>query len=225
MNDNDPIISSDQSIENNIVDSDTASFNTDVIEASKKVASDAIASVDSISFGGEMVAIAIAVSIFGTIGIYTMTAPRIYFAMARDGVFFEKLAYIHPKYKTPVYAMLLQMVWACVLILLWGSFGKLINYVVFMDIAFMLLAGLSIFIFRKNKENAERPVKAWGYPIVPLIFVLLSLSFVVSTLFGKDTMEQAIAGLVVMTIGIAFYYLLGFNKNVIGSNINELEND
>ena len=184
----------------------------DVIEASKKVASDAIASVDSISFGGEMVAIAIAVSIFGTIGIYTMTAPRIYFAMARDGVFFEKLAYIHPKYKTPVYAMLLQMVWACVLILLWGSFGKLINYVVFMDIAFMLLAGLSIFIFRKNKENAERPVKAWGYPIVPLIFVLLSLSFVVSTLFGKDTMEQAIAGLVVMTIGIAFYYLLGFNK-------------
>ena len=197
----------------------------DVIEASKKVASDAIASVDSISFGGEMVAIAIAISIFGTIGIYTMTAPRIYFAMAKDGVFFEKLAYIHPKYKTPVYAMLLQMVWACVLILLWGSFGKLINYVVFMDIAFMLLAGLSIFIFRKKRKDAERPVKAWGYPVVPLIFVLLSSSFVVSTLFGEDTMEQALAGLIVMAVGIAFYYLLGFNKNKKTSNSNESEND
>jgi len=185
----------------------------EAMEASKKVASDAIASVDSISYGGEMVAVAIAISIFGTIGIYTMTAPRIYFAMAKDGVFFEKLAYIHPKYKTPVYAMLLQMIWACVLILFWGSFGKLINYVVFMDIVFMMLAGVSIFIFRKNRKNAERPVKAWGYPIVPLIFVVLSLSFVISTLFGEDTMEQSIAGLVVMTIGVGVYYLLGFNKS------------
>lgn len=184
----------------------------DAIEASKKVASDAIASVDAISYGGEMVAVAIAISIFGTIGIYTMTAPRIYFAMAKDGVFFEKLAYIHPKFKTPIYAMLLQMVWACVLIVLWGSFGKLINYVVFMDIAFMMLAGLSIFIFRKNRKDMERPVKAWGYPIVPLIFVVLSFSFVISTLFGHDTMEQSVAGLVVTAIGVAIYYLLGFNK-------------
>ena len=184
----------------------------EAIEASKKVASDAIASVDAISYGGEMVAIAIAISIFGTIGIYTMTAPRIYFAMANDGVFFEKLAYIHPKFKTPIYAMLLQMVWACVLIVLWGSFGKLINYVVFMDIAFMMLAGLSIFIFRKNKKDMERSVKAWGYPIVPLIFVVLSFSFVISTLFGHDTMEQSVAGLIVTGIGVAIYYLLGFNK-------------
>lgn len=184
----------------------------DAIEASKKVASDAIASVDAISYGGEMVAVAIAISIFGTIGIYTMTAPRIYFAMAKDGVFFEKLAYIHPKFKTPIYAMLLQMVWACVLIVLWGSFGKLINYVVFMDIAFMMLAGLSIFIFRKNRKDMERPVKAWGYPIVPLIFVVLSFSFVISTLFGHDTMEQSVAGLVVTAIGVGIYYLLGFNK-------------
>ena len=101
----------------------------EIIE-SKKVAGDAIASVGAIPYGGELVAIAIALSIFGTIGIYTMTAPRIYFAMAKDGVFFKKLAYVHPKYKTPVYAMLLQMVWACILVLFWGSFGKLIEYVV-----------------------------------------------------------------------------------------------
>jgi len=183
------------------------------IIASDKVVGDAIASVSAIPYGGKLVAIAIAISIFGTIGIYTMTAPRIYFAMANDGVFFKQLSYVHPKYKTPVNAMLLQMVWACVLVLFWGSFGKLINYVVFMDLAFMMLAGLSVFIFRKKRKDAHRPVKAWGYPVIPAIFVLISLLFVVSTLFGENTKEQATAGLVVLSVGLAVYYLLGFNKN------------
>ncbi len=184
----------------------------EAMTSSKKVASDAIASVGAIHKGGEMVAIAIAFSIFGTIGIYTMTAPRIYFAMARDGVFFKQLAYIHPRFKTPVNAMLLQMVWACVLILFWGSFGKLINYVVFMDIAFMMLAGLSVFIFRQKRKDADRPVKAWGYPVIPAIFVVISFMFVISTLFGEDTTQQATAGLIVLSVGVGVYYLLGFDK-------------
>jgi APA family basic amino acid/polyamine antiporter len=183
------------------------------IMASEKVAGDAIASISAIPYGGEMVAIAISISIFGTIGIYTMTAPRIYFAMAEDGVFFKQLAYVHPKYRTPVYAMLLQMVWACVLILFWGSFHKLINYVVFMDLAFMTLAGISIFIFRQKRKDAYRPVRAWGYPIIPLIFIVISFLFVGSTLLGSNTKEQSLAGLGVLAIGVAVYYLLGFNKD------------
>lgn len=182
------------------------------IMASEKVVGDAIASVSAIPYGGELVAIAISISIFGTIGIYTMTAPRIYYAMAKDGVFFKKLAYVHPKYRTPINAMLLQMIWACILILLWGSFGKLINYVVFMDLIFMLLAGITIFIFRKNRKDVHRPVKTWGYPIIPIIFVVISFVFVISTLFGKHTMEQSVAGLVVMAAGLGAYYLFGFNK-------------
>ena len=183
------------------------------IMASEKVAGDAIASVSAIPYGGQLVAIAISISIFGTIGIYTMTAPRIYFAMAKDGIFFKQLSYVHPKFRTPVNAMLVQMIWACILILFWGSFGKLINYVVFMDIAFMTLAGVSIFIFRKKRKDAERPVRAWGYPIVPLIFIIISFIFVVSTLLGKDTTEQAVAGLAVLLIGVVVYYFFKNSKS------------
>ena len=104
------------------------------IAQTERVAGDAVATV--IPYGGKLVAIAITISIFGTIGIYTMTAPRIYFAMAKDGVFFPQLSYLHPKYKTPVYAMLIQAAWAILLIVLWQTFGNLITYVTFMDIVF-----------------------------------------------------------------------------------------
>ena len=77
----------------------------------------------------------------------------------------------------------------------------------------MTLAGISIFVFRKNRKDAKRPVKTWGYPIVPLIFIIISFIFVVSTLLNEHTAQQAIAGLVVLSAGIAVYYLMGFNRN------------
>ncbi len=174
-----------------------------VIAGSERVAGDAVATI--IPFGGKLMAMVIAISVFGTIGIYTMSAPRIYYAMAEDGVFFKSLSKIHPQYKTPVNAMLLQAVWAIVLLLLWGSFGELIRYVTFMDIIFMTLAGISIFIFRFNRKDAERPVLAWGYPVVPLIFILISIAFVGNTL--KEAPEQTLAGLGVLLLGLPIYYL------------------
>lgn len=183
------------------------------IASSQKVVGDAIASVSAIPYGGELVAIAITISIFGTIGIYTMTAPRIYFAMARDGVFFKQLAYVHPTYQTPVNAMLMQSGWAIILILLWGSFENLIKYVIFIDMVFLLLGGLSVFIFRKKRKNVERPVKVWGYPIIPIIFCIISTIFIFTTLLSANTMEQSVAGLGVMLAGVIFYYAFGFNKS------------
>ena len=175
----------------------------DAIAGTTKVAGDAIATI--IPFGGQLVAIAIAISIFGTIGIYTMTAPRIYFAMARDGVFFEKLAYIHPTYQTPMYAMLIQAIWACFLLLFWGTFHNLITYVTFMDIAFMTMGGISIFVFRKKRKEAERPYRTLGYPVVPLIFVTISGAFVINTLIERP--EQAWAGLILLGLGVAVYQI------------------
>lgn len=177
------------------------------IVASEKIAGDAVEQV--VSFGGKLVAIIIAISIFGTIGIYTMTAPRIYFAMAKDGVFFPKLAYVHPKYGTPIYAMLVQAIWAILLLFVWGSFGNLITYVTFMDIIFMSMAGFSIFIFRAKMKDRERPVRALGYPIVPLVFFSISVAFVLSTLLERPI--QAVAGLVVLGLGYPFYVY--FKKN------------
>ncbi len=173
----------------------------DAIAQSGKVAGDAVASV--FSFGGQLVAIAIAISIFGTIGIYTMSAPRIYFAMAEDGIFFNKLSWVHPRFKTPVYAMTSQAVWAILLLLFWRTFSNLITYVTFMDIVFMTMAGFSVFVFRRKRPDASRPYRTFLYPLVPAIFVLISGAFVINTLFEKP--EQAWAGLVLLVFGLGVY--------------------
>ncbi len=175
----------------------------DAIAGTTRVAGEAIAQV--VSFGGKIVAIAIAVSIFGTIGIYTMSAPRIYFAMARDGIFFEELSFVHPRFHTPSNAMLLQAGWAILLLLFWGTFSELITYVTFMDIAFMALAGFSVFVFRRKLPGVERPYRTWGYPVIPGIFVLISSAFVVNTLIRRPV--QAIAGLAFLLLGIGAFYL------------------
>jgi len=173
------------------------------IASTQTVAADAVQNL--IPYGSKVVALFIAISVFGTIGIYTMSAPRIYYAMAKDGIFFKFLADIHPRFKTPYKAMILQSAWAILLLLIWGTFRDLIKYVVFMDIAFMGLAGIALFVLRYKMRDAERPVKVPLYPLVPLIFVLISLAFVVSTLIEEP--KQSTAGLVILGIGVFAYFL------------------
>lgn len=170
---------------------------------SKAVAADAIGNI--FGWGGLFIAILIAISTFGTAGIYTLSAPRIYFAMARDGVFFDFLTKVHPVWRTPVNAILLQSAWAIVLLLFWGTFENLITYVVFMDWIFMTLAAASIFTFRKSMPDVERPYKTIGYPIIPLIFIVISIWFLVYTLVGKP--DQAYAGLGLTGIGVLLYFV------------------
>ncbi len=171
------------------------------IAATERVAGTAIEQI--IPFGGKLVAVGIAISIFGTIGIYTMSAPRIYFAMAEDKLFFKQLAYVHPKYKTPVAAMVIQAVWAIVLLLFWGTFHDLITYVTFTDIAFMALTGMAVFVLRVKQKDRPRPYKVLAYPIIPFIFVFICWAFVINTLIEKP--EQAIAGLLLLGLGVPVY--------------------
>lgn len=173
----------------------------DAIAGNERLAGDALEV--AIQGGGQGVALIIAVSILGTMAIYTMSAPRIYFAMARDGVFFQQLAKLHPKYQTPANAMAVQSAWAILLLLFWGRFDSLITYVTFIDIAFMALAGASVFLFRKHMPTADRPYRAWGYPVIPLLYVLITTAFLVNTLLERP--EQALAGLLVLGIGAGVY--------------------
>lgn len=175
----------------------------DEIAGTRRVAGDAIGSI--FTYGGQAVAIAIGISIFGTIGIYTMSAPRIYFAMAEDKIFFQALSKVHPKYKTPMNAMSVQSIWAIFLLGFWGTFHDLITYVTFLDIAFMAMAGFSVFIFRRKYPNMERPYKVIAYPVIPLIFIVISTAFVVNTLIQQP--KQAWAGLILLGIGtMVFQY-------------------
>ena len=174
----------------------------DEIIASGSLAADAISSV--LPFGGFLIAIIIAISTFGTAGIYTLSAPRIYYAMARDGLFFKKLADVHPRFRTPVSAILLQSVWAIVLLLFWGTFEDVITYVVFTDWIFFGLTAVSIFIFRYKKRELSRPYKTFGYPVTPIIFIGMTTFFVINTLIEKPL--HAWAGLAFMGIGTGLYF-------------------
>lgn len=170
---------------------------------SKRIAADAMTVVLG-GFGGAFISLTIFISTFGTSGIYTLTAPRIYYAMARDGVFFKKVAEVHPRFRTPAYSIVFQSAWAIVLILIWGTYEKLISYVVFTDWIFFGLAAASVFVFRRRMPNAERPYRTLGYPFTPLFFTAVSAWFVLTTFFSKPA--EAGAGIGFLALGIPVYY-------------------
>ncbi len=182
------------------------------IAASKSVAADAVSTIWSA--GSVFVSFLIVLSVLGTIGIYILTAPRIYFAMAQDGVFFTQFSKIHPRYGTPQYAIIFQSVWAIILLIFWKTFADLITYVVFIDTAFFFLTASTIFIFRrrnKDKNATENGLyRTLAYPITPLIFMAMSGFIVVNTLIEKPA--QAIAGLLFLVIGIAVFYVFKNQK-------------
>jgi len=174
----------------------------DQIASSKAVAAEALLRVTTL--GGTMIAILIAVSTFGTAGIYTLSAPRIYFTMGADKVFFPWLADIHAAFGTPAKAILLQSAWAAVLMLFWGTFENLVTYVVFMDWIFMTMAAVGLFYFRFRKDRF--PAGGYRvplYPVIPAIFIGISAWFLVSTLIGRPA--QAWAGLLLMAVGLPVY--------------------
>jgi APA family basic amino acid/polyamine antiporter len=173
-------------------------------------AADAVGSVLG-SAGGAAIALAVFISTFGTTGIYTLTAPRIYYAMATDGLFFRRVAQLHPRYDTPAFAIVLQSAWAIVLILLWQTFENLISYVVFTDWIFFTMAGASIFIFRAREPNTPRPYRTAGYPWTSIFFVGVSLWFVFNTFITKP--EQAWAGIGFLALGIPVYYVWKGQRN------------
>jgi len=172
--------------------------------ASPRVAADAVGTVLGPA-GGSLISLAIVISTFGVIGIYTLTAPRIYYAMAADGVFFRKVAEIHPRFQTPAFAIMIQSLWAVVLVLFWGTFENLISYVVFTDWIFFALAGASVIVLRRTMPDAPRPYRVPGYPWVPLFFVATSVWFVAMTLVSKPA--QALAGLGFLGLGVPVYYV------------------
>lgn len=174
------------------------------IMVSGGVAAEAVSTVWGL--GSKFIAFLIVLSVLGTIGIYILTAPRIYFAMAEDGIFFKKFAETHPIYKTPMWAIIFQSAWAIVLLIFWKTFSNLITYVVFVDTFFFFLTAATVYVFRKKLKDKVRTYKTWGYPVTPAIFMAMSLYIVVNTLIEKP--KESAAGLVILSIGVVAYYIL-----------------
>jgi APA family basic amino acid/polyamine antiporter len=177
------------------------------IAASEKVAATSVSIV--LKQGSIFIALLISVSALGTMHIYSMSAPRIYYALAEDGLFFKKLAEIHPKFHTPAVAIITQSAIACVILLFWNTFEDVINYIVFVDYIFMALAIYGVILLRKRMPDAQRPYKTWGYPVIPLIFVCFTI-FVLTVSF----MEKPLSALLCLSFLLAGYivYFL-FKKN------------
>ena len=178
------------------------------IAQSESLAADAMASV--LPVGGLLVAILIAVSTFGTALVDTLSGPRIYFAMANDGLFFKKLTKIHPKYNTPVNSIIAQSIWALIILFMWRTFEAVITYVTFIDWIFFFLTAVIVILFRMKRKDADRPFKTPLYPVVPLIFIITSFLFVLNTL--AENILYAGSGLGLLLLGTPVYLFFKHKK-------------
>ena len=152
---------------------------------------------------GDVMGIVSIISLAAGINAWTFVGPRVYFAMARDGLFFPAAARVHPKYKTPAVSIVAQAIWATLLVLT-GSLDTLSNYVAFAITLFAGTAVAAIFVLRRRDPDAPRPFKAVGYPVTPAIFVLFSIIMVFNAIQREPRTSGL--GLLVIAAGIPLYF-------------------
>jgi APA family basic amino acid/polyamine antiporter len=153
--------------------------------------------------GAGLMAAAIMVSTFGCANGLILTGARVYYAMAKHGLFFSSVGKVHSKYHTPAISLLVQAVWAAILTLT-GSYNELLEYVIFAVVLFYILTIAGIFRLRRTRPEAPRPYRAWGYPVLPLLYMGFA-SFVELALLTHK-MLRSFAGLSIVAIGIPVYY-------------------
>ena len=154
---------------------------------------------------GDIMGVVSIISLAASISAMTFAGPRVYYAMARDGLFFDAAAKIHPTYRTPAAAIIAQSIWAALLVLS-GSADALTNYTGFAIVLFAGVAVLSLFVLRQRDPGAPRPFRAIGYPVAPAIFVVACLLIVVNAVYSRP--QPTLAGLAVMAAGIPLYVWL-----------------
>lgn len=158
-------------------------------------------------WGGAFVAVAVLISTFGTTNGTILVSARVYYAMAKDGLFFRKLEDVHHKYRTPGVSIIIQGLWASMIVMT-GSFDQLTDMLIFVSWIFYGLGAYGVFVLRKKMPTADRPYKAFGYPILPAFFVLFSMFFVGFSIWYN--VRNAVFGLILVVIGIPLYFY--FNK-------------
>ena len=162
------------------------------------------------NYAAIIMAIFIMISTFGCNNGLIMTAPRVYYAMAKDGLFFRKAGELN-KNGVPGFAIIVQGIWS-ILLCLSGTYGNLLDYVIFAVLIFFTLTILAIFILRVRRPDIPRPYKAFGYPIVPSIYILVTVTIMVILLIYKP--DYTFPGLGIVILGIpVFYFWRKFNKN------------
>jgi APA family basic amino acid/polyamine antiporter len=156
------------------------------------------------SAGGFLMAFAILLSSFGCANGLILSGARVYYAMAKDGLFFRNVAKLHPTYKTPAVSLMVQMVWTCILCVS-GSYGQLLDYIIFAVLVFYILTIFGLFVLRRTRPTVDRPYRAIGYPVLPAIYIVMALFIDVVLLRYKP--QYTWPGLMIVLLGIPVYYL------------------
>ena len=152
-----------------------------------------------------IMAVAIMISTFGCNNGLILSGARVYYAMAQDNLFFKSAATLHPHYRTPAVALIVQAIWTCVLCLS-GTYGQLLNFVIFAAVAFYMVTAVGLFALRKKRPDIPRPVKTPGYPWLPALYIGLTAHIAVDLLVQKATQTYAMLGLVLVVLGVPVYY-------------------
>jgi APA family basic amino acid/polyamine antiporter len=182
-----------------------------VVAMSERPASEAVALVLGRT-GAGLVSAAMAISMLVTLNGTIMSGARVPFAMARDGYFFESLAEIHPRFRTPSIAIVVQCALAIVLLLLGGNFRQFFSLAIFAEWLFYMIAGSTVFVFRYREPQADRPYRVWGYPVVPMVFVAVSAALLYFTF--KDNLPNSAYGTLAILAGIPVFYFFAHRKRV-----------
>lgn len=157
----------------------------------------------------DAIAIFTIVSLSASISAMTLAGPRVYYAMAKDGLFLPAAARVHPKYRTPASAIVAQGLWSSMLVLC-GTLSQLVSYTGFAVVLFSAVAVTCVFVLRRRDPGAARPFRAWGYPWAPAIFVLACLAMVVNEMMRNGA--TALVGAAVIAAGVPVYFLFGRRK-------------
>lgn len=174
------------------------------IAGSSAVAADAAVRVLG-PVGGTLVTMTMLAAMAGSLNACILTAPRVYFAQALDGLFFSRFGVVHPKFHTPSFALWAQCVWAVALV--WsGSYEALLSYCTFGAWIFYALAVSGVILLRKRRPTAARPFRMWGYPWTAIVFTLVALAFVASTLIQYPATSAAGVGLIASGIPLYWYW-------------------
>jgi basic amino acid/polyamine antiporter, APA family len=153
--------------------------------------------------GGLLISCLILVTTFNCVSSTILLSSRLFYAMAKDDMFFKSINYIHPKYNTPSKALALQAVWA-ILLVLSGTFDQLTDMLIFAAFIFYGATTLGVFILRVKMPDAPRPYRVIGYPVVPAIFILFCIALIINTLISKP--YEALIGTALMLTGLPFYF-------------------
>jgi APA family basic amino acid/polyamine antiporter len=157
------------------------------------------------AIGASIMAALILVSTFGCNNGLILSGARVYYAMARDRLFFRRTGNLN-RHNVPAAALIAQSIWTSVLCLT-GTYGQLLNYVIFAALVFYALTTIGLFRLRRLRPDAERPYRTLGYPVLPALYIILASAIAVILLIADQTRAQALSGLVIVLLGVPVYFI------------------